>query len=121
MSGLSFTFKIGVFKNPVKIHEMTETIFQHLITEEKISSIYIDGKKPKWYERRLKKVLRDKRISVKKLRTVRKGSALVGLQLADALAGLVRYYFDNPDRKNPKKWFNKFKKAKKLSSQFILT
>ena len=121
VNDLSFTFKIGIFKNPVKTHEMTETVFQHLITEGKITSIYIDGKKPKWYERRLKKVLRDKRISVKKLRTVRKGSAPIGLQLADALAGLVRYYFDNPDRKDAKKWFNKFKKDKKLSSQFILT
>ena len=120
-SELSFTFKIGVFKNPAKVDEMTEKVFQHLITEEKITNIYIDGKKPNWYERKLKKVLRDKKISVKKLRTVRKAGAPAGLQLADALAGLVRYHFDNPSGEDAKRWFNKFKRDKKLSSQFILT
>lgn len=118
---LSFTFKVGVFKNPAKVHEMTETVFQYLITEEKITNIYIDGKKPKWYERKLKKVLRDKKISIKKLRTVRKAGAPAGLQLADALAGLVRYHFDNPGGEDAKRWFKKFIKDKKLTAQFILT
>lgn len=87
----------------------------------KITNIYIDGKKPKWYERKLKKVLRDKKISVKKIRTVRKAGAPAGLQLADALAGLVRYHFDNPKGEDAKRWFLKFKRDKKLSAQFILT
>src|SRR3989344_4641009 len=71
----------------------------------------------KWYEQRLKKVLRDRGISVKKLSTVRRESE-VGIQLADALAGLIRYHYDNPDRKDAKKWFDKLKKDKKLVAEF---
>lgn len=115
---LGFTFKAGIFKNPVKIGEMTETIFQHLITEKDIEKVFIDGKQPKWYERRLKKVLRDKGISVKKLRTVRNEASQPGIQLADALAGLVRYHFDNPNAEDATKWFDKFEKQKKLLAQF---
>src|SRR3989344_9405471 len=46
------------------------------------------------YENKLKKVLKDKGIAIKKLRTVRSKSE-VGIQLADALASLIRYYHDN--------------------------
>jgi len=52
---------------------------------------------------------------------VRKAGAPAGLQLADALAGLVRYHFDDPKGEDAKRWFNKFKRDKKLSAQFILT
>lgn len=58
---------------------------------------------------------------LQKLRTVRKADAPAGLQLADALAGLVRYHFDNPNVEDANRWFNKFKRDKKLSAQFILT
>ncbi|KKQ74241.1 MAG: hypothetical protein US96_C0037G0006 [Candidatus Woesebacteria bacterium GW2011_GWB1_38_5b] len=68
---LEFKFKIAIFKNPILPEKMIETVFQHLITEKYIKNIYVDGKKPKWYERKLKKVLRDKGASVKKLKTVR--------------------------------------------------
>lgn len=115
---LDFTFKVGVFKNPVKVGEMTETILQRLLTEKNIEKVFIDGKQPKWYERRLKKVLRDKGISVKKLKTVRDEASQPGLQLADALAGLVRYHFDNPNAQDATKWFGKFEKQKKLKAQF---
>lgn len=117
---LDFTFKVGVFKNPVKIGEMTEAIFQHLLTEKNIEKVFIDGKQPKWYERRLKKVLRDKGISVKKLTTVRNEISQPGIQLADALAGLVRYHFDSPNAKDARKWFTTFEKEKKLKGQFFL-
>lgn len=78
---LDFTFKVGIFKNPVKTGDMTEVVFQHLITEKDIEKVYIDGKQPKWYERRLKKVLRDKGISARKLRTVRNEASQPGIQL----------------------------------------
>lgn len=52
---LDFEFKVGIFKNPVKMGEMTENVFQHLITEKDIEKVWIDGKQPKWYERRLKR------------------------------------------------------------------
>ena len=115
---LDFTVKVAVFKNPQNVGEMLEVVFRHLITEKNIRSILIDGKKPRWYELRLKKVLRDKGVSVKKLRTVKSDTNL-GIQLADALAGLARYHFDNPDAPDAKKWFNKYKKAQKI--KFVLT
>lgn len=63
-------------------------------------------------------MLRDKGISVKKLRTVRNEASQPGIQLADALAGLVRYHFDNPDAEDATKWFGKLEKQKKLLAQF---
>ena len=116
---LDFTVKVAVFKNPVKHASILEVIFQHLITEKAIKSIYIDGEKPKWYEHKLKKVLRDKGISLKKLRTVRSKSE-VGIQLADALASLIRYYHDNPQEKDAKKWVAKLKKEKKLAFELLV-
>ena len=111
---LDFTVKVAIFENPVGLGAILESVFQHLIIEENINKIYIDGEKPKWYEHKLKKVLRDKGVAVKKLKTVRSRSE-VGIQLADALASLIRYYHDNPEEKDAKKWFNKLKKEKKLS------
>lgn len=98
---------------------MIETVFQHLITEKVIGGIFIDGKKPKWYENKLKKVLRDKAISVNKLRTIRNERSHIGLQLADALAGLVRYHFDNPNEKGAQRLFKKLKRDKKLTAQML--
>ena len=116
---LDFTVKVAIFENPVKPAAMLEVVFQHLITEKSINSIYIDGEKPKWYEHKLKKVLRDKGIALKKLRTVRSRSE-VGIQLADALASLIRYYHDNPQEKDAKKWVTKLKKEKKLGFELLV-
>lgn len=115
---LDFAFKIAIFENPMHPEKMTELVFKHLITESDIKNIFIDGEKPKWYEHRLKKVLRDRGISVKKLRTIRSKSS-PGIQLADCLAGLVRRYYDNPEEADPKRWFKKLKKEKKLIAQFL--
>lgn len=116
---LDFTCKVGIFKNPVKTDEMTEIVFEHLITEKNIRNVFIDGKQPRWYERRLKKVLRDKGISVRKLRTVRNEVSHPGIQLADTLAGLVRYHFDNPNAADAKKWIRRLEKEKKFLSQQV--
>lgn len=116
---LDFTVKVAVFENPVKPDSMLEVVFQHLITEKTINRIYIDGQKPKWYEHKLKKVLRDKGVSLKKLRMVRSRSE-VGIQLADALASLIRYYHDNPQEKDAKKWVTKLKKEKKLAFELLV-
>lgn len=116
---LDFIVKVALFENPVQPDSMLEIVFQHLIVEKDITTIFIDGEKPKWYENKLKKVLRDKGIAIKKLKTVRSKSE-VGIQLADALASLVRYYHDNPEEKDAKKWFNKLKKEKKLSFELTV-
>ncbi len=116
---LDFTFKIGIFKNPVKTDQMTGIVLEELITEKTIKNVFIDGKQPKWYERKLKKVLRDKGISIKKLKTVRNESSHPGIQLADTLAGLFRYHFENPKAEDAKEWVSRFKKANKLLSQEV--
>ena len=115
---LDFTFKVGIFRNPVKTDEMTEIVLESLITERNIKNIFIDGKQPKWYERKLKKVLRDKGISIKKLRTARSKSH-PGLQLADTIAGLARYHFDNPEAEDAKKWVKILEKEKKFILQKV--
>lgn len=116
---LEFLFKVAVFENPVNPNKMMEIVFQNLITEKNIYRIFIDGKKPKWYERGLKKALRTKGIKVKKLRTVRKETSYYGIQLADGLAGLVRYYKDNQDSEDAKRLVAKLKKSGKLFGEYI--
>lgn len=116
--GLNFTFKIAIFKNPVHLENMLEIVFQHLVTEKDIKRIFIDGKKPRWYERKLKKVLRDKGLSIKKLKTVRSQS-YPAIQLADVLAGLARYCADNPNDRQANLWLNRFKRTHKLFAQII--
>lgn len=115
---LDFTIKVAIFENPVHPEKMVELIFRHLITEENINQVFIDGEKPKWYENRLKKVLRDKGISIKKLRTVRSTSS-PGIQLADCIAGLIRRFYERPDDPDPKRWHSKLKREKKLVAEFL--
>ncbi len=100
---LSFAVKIAIFRNPTRTSEALEHLLQHLLIERHFDSLILDGKKPKWIERRIKKVLRDKGISVKNLRTVRRDSS-PGVRLADAFAGLTRAYYDNPDGKAAVLW-----------------
>lgn len=110
---LDFIVKAAVFQNSSRPEKMLEIVFQQFVTEKKIETVFIDGKKPKWYEQKFKKVLRDKGISIKKLKTVRRETE-PGIQLADALAGLIRYHYDNPEAVDAKKWVLKLKRAKKL-------
>ena len=100
---LSFEAKVAVFRNPVNTDQALEWSAQHLLVEKNFKAIYVDGKKPRWVELRLKKVLRDKGISVKKLKTLRDESS-PGIRLADALAGVTRAYYDNPDGKADPLW-----------------
>ena len=63
--------------------------------ERHISQITIDGHKPKHYIHQLKKVLRDKNISVKKIRAVN-DEAYPLVRLADAIAGVSRAADEEP-------------------------
>lgn len=116
---LDFRVKVAVFKNPINQGNIMETVFSQLISVQNISKMLIDGQKPKWYEQRLKKVLRDKGIAVKKLRTVRSKSEF-GIQLADAIAGLVRYCYDYPDISEPRKILKKLQKEGLIFGIFLL-
>jgi hypothetical protein len=81
----------------------------HTIVEKNIRTIYIDGKKPKWFENRIKKILRDKGLSVKKLQTV-KSSQYAGTRLADMVAGLARTYYDKKNLDKIKKYYKRLEK-----------
>ncbi|MBU4580060.1 hypothetical protein KKB43_03520, partial [Patescibacteria group bacterium] len=64
----NFTVEAAIIRNPFSENSFERTI-EHLLIEKKVKKIILDGKKPKWYALRLKKVLRDRGISVKKIRT----------------------------------------------------
>jgi|SRR3989344_6182039 len=104
----NFFAKIALISNPFKFNEAYEYALKHLVVEKKISAIIIDGKKKKTYERRLKKVLRDKGISVKKLKTGNDES-YPALRIADAIAGIVRYRNENPEKKEVQHLYNLIK------------
>lgn len=86
-----------------------ERILSHMAIERNISCIFIDGKKPKWYELKIKKILRDKGVSARKVKMV-KDDQIACVRLADMVAGLSRSYFD---RKNEKKLCGYYKKLEK--------
>ena len=100
---LPFEAKIAIFRNPINPNQALEWSMQHLLVEKNFKAIYVDGKKPRWVELRLKKVLRDKGISVKKLKTLRDESS-PAIRLADALAGISRAYYDDPQGKARPIW-----------------
>jgi len=103
VSKLSFSAKVAILKNPINPTNALMWSLLHLLTEKNFKAIFIDGKKPRWVENKLKKILRDKGISVKKLKTVRAKSSPC-VRLADAFAGLIRSYYDNPNGKAKPLW-----------------
>lgn len=100
---LPFFVKAAVFQNPQNPSDALEWAIKHLFVEKTPGIIIIDGEKPRWIERRLKKTLRDQRITLQTARTARNGSA-GGIRLADAFAGLCRAHFDNPTGKSFPLW-----------------
>jgi hypothetical protein len=98
LARLNFTIRIAQLANPVQLDRSLEEILPFLIPERAIEQMFIDGKKPKAYGRAVKKVLRDKGITVKKLKTVNDQS-YPGIRAADAVAGAFRYFLDNPNKK----------------------
>lgn len=108
---MDFVVKIAVVKNPIHPEKSLEETLPFLLTESKIHTICIDGKKSKRYVRQMKKILRDKGVSTKKLKMVDdRGSA--GVRVADALAGLARVYFDRKTDERVRKWYGRFRKKK---------
>jgi hypothetical protein len=101
VSKLNFTFKVAIMNNPIDMAVALEYSLEYLVIEKKIKKIIIDGKKPRWYSQRLKKVLRDKGIAVSKIRTLNDESS-AGLRLADALAGFIRSHRDKPTERTTK-------------------
>ena len=110
-----FIVKAAIIRNPFNKDSFEEAI-KSLLIEKRIRKIVIDGKKPKWYSLRLKKVLRDRGVSVKKIRT---GSdkSFPCLRLADAFAGLIRAYWDDKDNEKAKKLYKLA--SKKITTQLV--
>ena len=110
---LDWNAKVGIVENPINPDEELERMISNLLTETKLTTIFIDGKKSRRYERRMKKVLRDKGISTKKLKTVN-DEGYAGIRVADALAGLFRAYHDDKSRAMVGKWYVRIRKKKKI-------
>jgi len=110
---LEWDAKIGIIGNPIDPEAELERMMCNLLVETRISGIHIDGKKSKRYERRMKKVLRDKGISTKKLKTVN-DEAYAGIRIADALAGLFRSYHDDPENSRANRWYEQIRRKKKI-------
>lgn len=108
---LSFDFKVkvAVVKNPVNPNKEILRILPHLIIEKNINLIVIDGKKPKWYERTFRNVLRQKGVSTRMLRMVKSEKEPI-IRLADMLAGLVRSYFDGYKMENVERFYKRLEK-----------
>ena len=98
LTKLHFTVRLAQIANPIRLDGALEEVLPYLIPERHIERLFIDGKKRREYVHALKKVLRDKGITVKKLRTVN-DEAYPAIRIADAVAGAVRYYLDNPNKK----------------------
>ena len=110
---LDFKVKIALVKNPIDPAREMERILPHLIIERDIAKIFIDGKKSRWYERKIKKILRDKMITIKKLKTV-KDENEAGVRLADMLAGLTRWYFGSDKKQQVEKFYKKLERNGKI-------
>ena len=91
-----FRLRVALFENPIDIEAALEQVLPYLITEREIHRLIIDGAKPKEYASRLKKVLRDQGVTVKKLRT-ESDHARPALRVADCFAGLVRNHAEAPN------------------------
>ena len=115
---LDFICKVAFFVNPININDMYDLVFQQLIVEQNIKNIYIDGKKQKSYERRLKMILRRKKIKLSKLKSIRKEDLYGGLQLADSIAGLARYSEDNSGALDAQKLMKKLRRNNKFFIEY---
>lgn len=93
-----FTVRLAQIANPIQLDRTLEEVLPYLISERHIEQLFIDGKKQKDYARALKKVFRDKGITVKKLHTVNDAAYPV-IRVADTVAGAIRYYLDNLNKK----------------------
>lgn len=111
---LEFTVKVAIMKNPIQPEATVLRVMEHLIIERNVTRITIDGKKPKRYEHILKKALRDKGVSVKKLKTVH-DTQCAGIRIADMVAGMVRSHADGKNIEKIEPYI------KRLTKKIIIT
>ncbi len=98
LSKENFFVRVSIIQNPFNKNNFEESV-KLLLVEKKFKKIIIDGKKPRWYSSKMKKILRDAGISIKKISTANDES-FACLRLADAYAGLSRAYWERKENKN---------------------
>ena len=104
-------FKIKIIVNPIDQEKELEICFLDFIKDNKNNYIFIDGKKSKKYENKIKKYLKNNNISIKNIKTIKSDNS-AGIKIADYVAGFFRYYFDNKG-KIEKDFINIFNKILK--------
>lgn len=104
-----FQVKIAIVRNPVQVDHALQRAMEHMIIERNIKQIFIDGKKSKRYERLIKKILRDKGVPVKRLKTVH-DTQYSGIRVADMVAGLSRAYADQKNAEKIAPYFERLRK-----------
>jgi hypothetical protein len=109
LAKLDFQTTCGVIQNPIHPEKELERMLPRILPQRKFYAMYIDGKKSKSYERRMKKSLRDQGIATKKLVTVN-DKQFAGVRVADAVAGLIRTAWDRPNDKRIQAWYKRFRK-----------
>jgi hypothetical protein len=92
---VDFRVRVALLVNPIHIEAAIEEVLSYLITERNVLRLIVDGSKPREYSSRLKKVLRNEGITVKKLRN-EADHARPTLRIADCVAGLVRHHAEKP-------------------------
>lgn len=117
ISSLPFCFKCMIVRNPIAPKECLYQALSYLLTERDIKKVIIDGTQPKWIERQIKRSLRTKNFSVKKLRLARDESEPC-LRLADALAGLMRVYYDGKS-KTAQRLYKLLQNNNKITAQLV--
>jgi hypothetical protein len=98
-----FEVKLFIFQNPFTEEKM-EIALRHLIVEDFIRTVVLDGQKPRRFVLRLKQILRQQKVRVKNIR-MGNDKAFPGLRLADLFAGLVRSYANNSDNEDARKLY----------------
>lgn len=106
---LDFKIKVAVLDNPINPNDALEKVLSDLLIESDIDYVYIDGKKPKWYGKKIKNILRSKNFSVRKLKTVN-SSQYPGIRIADMSAGLIRSFYDSKNLNRIEKYYRRLEK-----------
>jgi len=113
ISESDLNFKIKILINPIDQEKELTECFLDFMKDNKNDYTFIDGKKSKRYENKIKKYLKDSNLSIKNIKTIKSNNSS-GIKMADYIAGFFRYYFDN-NGKIDKEFitiFNKFLKDK---------
>lgn len=97
ISRLPFLFKYIIIKNPIDPQKELHNSIVTMVTETTVNTVYVDGKYPKLHTQTLHKILRDRGLSIRNLKTVNDAS-FPAIRIADAPAGLIRAYHDTYSR-----------------------